>query len=333
MAEDLGEILIKFGSSSGGGGTGIPEDRSQQAARRMLERQRDAVDDITASLKDLVSGAYGAAMSGIRGGGLGGVLGTARSAASGIGAAGMIGGTIGASVLAIGAGVGVIAVAALAVRSMVNSILDRVSKLAQVSPAMAMTDAMNQLAQMRRDMREAKVLGPMYSRISQLWQTILDLFQPWTLAIKSALMAIIIPILEEVADLLRQAMSIIPAVGGVLTAIGQYLVATGGVNYTAMANAATYSPSSGVLRLLGYLFPPSASGGSSVGNVLVSIGNTLTNFYTAFKNTQQGTGGQWALDTLGALATGGMVQVPGVPGALPIRTSPARRGRTQGPTP
>jgi hypothetical protein len=278
------------------------------------------------------------AQTGLQGGTLGGVASATQMAASGIAGAGMAAGAVLAPLLAIGATVGVVAVAAVAIRSYVNSIMDRVSQLAAISGPMAMQDALNRISEMRRDMREARVLGPMYTQVSQLVNKIKDLLQPFLMAFRAALLSIIIPLLEKIVEYLQQLFNLIPVIANFINQIAQGLAQIGGMGGLMSALSQVSIPGfpqfSGLFSILSWLFPPSQTSGAA--NVLTTIANVLMQFYQAFQNqTQQGTNG-WALNTLNALASGTVpMQIPGVPGYVqaPVRTGSSRTGRPGGPTP
>lgn len=193
MAEDLGNITIRFGDGPGGGGGGGGGDAGRQIAMAR-EAAKSALSGIMSNLP-----AFGRIVqAGTQGGGVAGVMGAARGAVSAAG-----GSMAAAGIVAILAPIGITAVAAVALKSMVGRVLDRVSELAAVSGPMAMQDAMNKLAEMRRDMREAQILGPMYQKVSELWRNIQDLFQPFILVIKQVFLGLLVPLLNGIASVLR----------------------------------------------------------------------------------------------------------------------------------
>lgn len=332
MAEDLGEITIKFGEGgaapSGGAGAGA----AASQARTVADAAKAAMSGILQNLPAIAR----VAQSGMRGGTIGTVASATQVAAAGIAGAGVSVAAVLAPVLAIAAGLAVVAVAVVAIRSFVSSIMDRVSQLASISGPMAMQDALNRISEMRRDMREAQILGPMYAQVSQLVNKIKDLLQPFLMAFKAAILSVIIPLLETVVDYLKRLFNLIPVIATYLANLGGGLQSIGGMGgyYNIMSGALAGTQAGGLFMILSWLFPPSKTSGAA--NTLNTIAAVLMQFYNAFQNqTQQGSNG-WALNTLNALASGtAPMIVPGVPGAIPVpvRTSPARTGRSRGPTP
>jgi hypothetical protein len=290
MAEDLGNITIRFGDGPGGGGGGGGDAGRQIAMAR--EAAKSALSGIMSNLP-----AFGRIVqAGTQGSGVAGVLGAARGAVATSG-----GGIAATGIAAILAPIGVTAAAALALKSTTNRILDRMSDLAQVSAPMAAQQALNHLAEIQRNIREAQILGPMYEQVSALVREIQDLLQPLFLLIKQALMAIIIPILERVASFLRFLVSQIPAVVAALQLYAQQITSVGGAGgaLRSMAAGAAASPTAaGLFTALSWIFPPSTSP-SSVSNVLNGIAATLNMFYQSYSQQQSGNmPNQWAIDTL-----------------------------------
>jgi hypothetical protein len=334
MAEDLGEITIKFGE----GGAMARGPSAGQAARDSMGQAREAARSALAGIMSNLPAFGRIVQAGAQGAGVSGVVGAAR------GAAAMAGGGITAgAVAAMLVPLGLTAGAAIAIRSLVGRVLDRVGELSAVSAPMALQDAANRLSEMRRDMREARVLGPMYTQISQLWNKIKDLFQPFILVVKALIMSAIIPILEWIANMLQAAFNLIPVIVSYLNAVVRGINAanTANVNtYNIMAGALGAVPAAGgVMRLLGWLFPPGKGQMSTIGGFLGTIASTLQNFYNSWNQTQ-GAGGMnaWALDTLTLLGAGGFPGVPAVPGVrgpvtVPIRTKPTRTSRPGRATP
>lgn len=331
MAEDLGEITIKFGDDEG---SKRPTQPTRTDSRAVSDSTKAAMSGILANLPAITR----VAQAGVQGYGLGGVVSATRMAASGLAGAGAGAASILAPVLAIAAGVGGIAVAAYAIKSFVGKITDRISELAAVSGPMAMQEAMTKLSEMRRDMREAQVLGPMYIQVSQLVNKIKDLLQPFLMAVRAALLSIIIPILEKIAELLTDLFNMIPQIVQFLNNLAAAIQVSGGVGQAAgIAGAAlpgSMAGLKGIFGIMSWLFPASQT--SHTANTLSAIASTLAQFYQAFQSQQpQGANG-WALNTLNALATGGvMVQQPNLPAPIfvPVRKTPSRLRRTSSPTP
>ena len=68
---------------------------------------------------------------------------------------------------------------------------------------MAMEQALNKLQQMQMDMKEAKILGPLYQQVSQLYRTIMTQLQPIMLVIKTIATTFLVWALETIINLLK----------------------------------------------------------------------------------------------------------------------------------
>ena len=192
---------------------------------------------------------------------------------------------------------------------------------------------------MRRDMREARVLGPMYTQVSQLVNKIKDLLQPFLMAFRAALLSVIIPMLEKIVKVLEDVFAMIPEIAAFLDGLAQGFNAIGGAAGMAQTMGQISIPGSpaatGVFQILSWLFPASGTGSTStIGNTLSSVASTLMQFYNSYQKQQtEGTNG-WALGTLNALASGQTQGFVGTqPVVLPLRTNPTRRNRPQSRTP
>lgn len=188
MAEDLGNITIRFGDGPGGGGAGGTQD---------LAMAREAAKSAMAGIMSNIPAFARVVQAGMRGEGFGGV---ARATSTAVTASGS-----GIGAMALGAaafGAGALLASVVSVRAIVSRILDRVSDLASVNAVMAREEAMNRMAQMRRDMREAEILAPLYQRVSEIWRSLQDQFQPFLLAIKAAVLGVLVPILRVFGSLL-----------------------------------------------------------------------------------------------------------------------------------
>lgn len=313
MAEDLGNITIRFGDGPGGGGGGGGDAGRQIAMAR--EAAKSALSGIMSNLP-----AFGRIVqAGTQGGGVAGVMGAARGAVSAAG-----GSMAAAGIAAILAPIGITAVAAVALKSMVGRVLDRVSELAAVSGPMAMQDAMNKLAEMRRDMREAQILGPMYQKVSELWRNIQDLFQPFILVIKQAFLSILVPILNGIAGLLKWLLEfvaeILKAIQVILVAIAD-LSATASAYFTEMARTAWVGGS--VFEVLSGIYSGLEKFTRGAANGLNTVIGLLQ------QQTQSTNPNALMADTLTALSAPSLSTY-----RQRVRRAPVRSpGRPQGPTP
>jgi len=302
MAEDLGNITIRFGDGPGGGGGGGMGGGTQQIAMA-----REAAKSALSGIMSNIPAFARVVQAGAQGGGLGGVF---RAAT---GATAMAGGGIAAAGLAaIAASIGTAVVGVLALKTITGRILDRMGDLAQVSAPLAAQAALNHLAEIQRNMREAQILGPMYEQVSALVREIQDLLQPIFLLLKQVAMAIIIPILERIAATLRFLVGLIPAIVAALNLYAAQIQGIGGVGgaATVLAAGTAHTPvTSGLFSALSWIFPPSTSP-SSVSSTLTAIASTLNMFYQAYTQTTGATSNQWAIDTLNALSN---VTQPGAP--------------------
>ena len=313
MAEDLGNITIRFGDGPGGGGGGGGDAGRQIAMAR--EAAKSALSGIMSNLP-----AFGRIVqAGTQGGGVAGVMGAARGAVSAAG-----GSMAAAGIAAILAPIGITAVAAVALKSMVGRVLDRVSELAAVSGPMAMQDAMNKLAEMRRDMREAQILGPMYQKVSELWRNIQDLFQPFILVIKQVFLGLLVPLLNGIAGLLKWLLEfvaeILKAIQVILVAIAD-LSATASAYFSEMARTAWVGGS--VFEVLSGIY-------SGLDKFTRGAANGLNTIIGLLQQQTQSTNPNALLaDTLTALSAPSLSTY-----RQRVRRAPVRSpGRPQGPTP
>lgn len=340
MAEDLGEIVIRFGDDGGGrrGPTSSTGSASQQNTRSAAEASKAALQGIMQNLPVITR----VAQTGMQGGTIGGVLSASRVAAGGLAAAGPIVAAVLAPVLAIAAGIAIVAVTARAIHSVVTSVMDRISDLAKVSGPMAMQQAMNQIAEMRRDMREARVLGPMYSQVAQLVNKIKDLLQPFLLAFRAAILSVIIPLLQAIATYLQRFNDMIPAIAAALSdmanLVNEYMPLI-----DKLLGKSGAIPSGGLWGLLNFVAPiwmfnaitglagfgTTPTGPSTIAGILITMAQTLTSFYSAFQQQTPTGSNAWAINQLDALATGSYAGA-----SVPIqRRNAPRIARPSGATP
>jgi len=192
MAEDLGNITIRFGDGPGGGGGGGMGGGTQQIAMA-----REAAKSALSGIMSNIPAFARVVQAGAQGSSLGSLVGATRTAVSGAG------GGVGAMALGgVALGAGALLAAVVGIRTIVGRVMDRVSELASVNAVMAREEAQNRLAQMQRDMKEASVLGPLYQRVSEIWRSLQDQFQPIGLAIKAAIMGGIVPVLKLMSPIL-----------------------------------------------------------------------------------------------------------------------------------
>lgn len=198
MAEDLGNITIRFGDGPGGGGAGGTQD---------LAMAREAAKSAMAGIMSNLPAFARVVQAGAQGASFGSLVGATRTAVSGAG------GGVGAMALGGAAlGAGALLAAVVSIRSIVGRVMDRVSELAAVNAVMAREEAQNRLAQLQRDMKEASVLGPLYSQVSGIWRSLQDQFQPIGLAIKALIVGGIIPVLKLMSPILKFIGDLIKAV-------------------------------------------------------------------------------------------------------------------------
>jgi len=192
MAEDLGNITIRFGDGPGGGGGGGMGGGTQQIAMA-----REAAKSALSGIMSNIPAFARVVQAGAQGSSLGSLVGATRTAVSGAG------GGVGAMALGgVALGAGALLAAVVGIRTIVGRVMDRVSELASVNAVMAREEAQNRLAQMQRDMKEASVLGPLYQQVSEIWGSLQNQFQPIGLAIKALIMGGIVPVLKLLSPIL-----------------------------------------------------------------------------------------------------------------------------------
>jgi phage-related protein len=305
--ESLGHIDLRVistaitGGAGGGAGGESPIKKAEKFALEPLKGVEEAFKKF-GTLKDVFS-------SITQGGGIRGTLRAASGAAEAIGAAGA--GGVGTAALvggvaAIGVAVAGVTAIVAGISSLVSNVLSRISELARVNAAMAKENALNKLGELQRDMKEAKVLGPMYTTISTIWRSIMNGVQPIMLFIKTALMAIVIPILK----LVELGVSIIATViqwiagilGSILSVIGQGLQTLGSMLSALSTSIPSWMDPGGILAGMANAI---GTGFSTVGAGVSQVGGTLLNISQMVKQaTQKQNVNAWATDTLDALAAG-----------------------------
>jgi phage-related protein len=304
--ESLGHIDLRVISSAitGGAGGGGGESPIKKAEKFVLEPLKGVEESFKkfGTLKDVFT-------SITQGGGIRGTLRAASGAAKAIGAAGAGGvgaGALVGGVAAIGIAVAGVTAIVAGISSLVSNVLSRVSELARVNAAMANENALNKLGELQRDMKEAKVLGPLYTTVSTIWRGIMNGMQPIMLFIKTALMAIVIPILK----LVELGVSIIATViqwiagilGSILSVIGQGLQTLGSMLSALSTSIPSWMDPGGILAGMANAI---GTGFSTVGAGVSQVGGTLLNISQMVKQaTQKQNVNAWATDTLDALAAG-----------------------------
>jgi len=207
--ESLGHIDIRFPTAGGGGGGTGGGGGGTAAAGNAFGTALTNILKNTGSFKNVISTGVGGGSVGEI---VGGAAGAARSAGGSMGAVG-----VGAAV----GGIAIIASAMVGVKMAVGSILNRVSELARVNPAMAMQVALASIADMKRDMQEAKVLGPLYKNVMQIVSIIKDLLAPVFLIIKAIFTGTMLIILNVIKDAIT---AMLPTLALIANAVGAILL-------------------------------------------------------------------------------------------------------------
>jgi len=305
--ESLGHIDLRVissaitGGAGGGAGGESPIKKAEKFALEPLKGVEEAFKKF-GTLKDVFS-------SITQGGGIRGTLSAASGAAEAIGAAGA--GGVGTAALvggvaAIGVAVAGVTAIVAGISSLVSNVLSRISELARVNASMAKENALNKLGELQRDMKEAKILGPMYTTISTIWRSIMNGMQPIMLFIKTALMAIVIPILKTldiaVAIISTVIQWIAGILGSILSVIGQGLQTVGAMLSSLSTSIPSWMDPGGILAGLASAI---GTGFSTIGAGVSQVGGTLLNISQMVnKATQKQNVNAWATDTLDALASG-----------------------------
>lgn len=202
------------------------------------------------------------------------LLGVASSAAKGVsssvGGAGAMGAAVMLPLAAVTIGIaGTVAVVGITLKTIMSqtaSVLERINHLAQVDGKMAMEQALNKLQQMQMDMKEAKILGPLYQQVSQLYRTIMTQLQPIMLVIKTIATVFLVWALETIISLLKLIREFtIYVVRGLATFFGGLakggMVATVGAALTANGKTTMATSPTGALisQFIGWTLTQSAS--------------------------------------------------------------------------
>ena len=290
--ESLGHIDLRMvtsgltGGAVGGGAAGGGGQNTVSAITQAMSKMSSALDVVR-------MGARGAGVGEIASSGIG------MAAGAGVG---------GAALAGVAIGLGVVAAAALAIKSGVSAIQGRISELARVNAGMAQQEALNQIADIRRDMAEARVLGPLYAKVSEIMRSLKDAIQPFLILIKGLFTAIVIPILNGLVTLLNNLAKYIPTILQFIIAGFQQLSLMANIISQFLADLAQhFTDIATPLNGLSYGF---SLMGFGITTIIGQLGQVLNNL-----NQQQGSQNpnQWAINTLNALSSGGAVTPALVP--------------------
>jgi hypothetical protein len=261
---------------------------------------QNTVSSITQAMSKM-SSALDVIRMGTRGAGVGEIASSGLGMASGAG-------TGGAAMAGLAIGLGVVAAAALAIKTGVSAIQNRISQLARVDAGMAQQEALNQIADIRRDMAEARVLGPLYAKVSEIMRSLKDAIQPFLVLFKGLFTAIVIPILNGLVVRLNELAKYIPQVLKFIITIFQTLAFTANLFSVFVAGLAqAYTNLSGPLT--GF-----SQGLSNIGFNMLTIVGALGQILNSLNNQQQAQNpNQWAINTLNALSSGGALTPALVP--------------------
>lgn len=250
------------------------------------------------------------AQSATKGGGVSGAVSAGSEAASAASAGSMAG--IGAIAIGVGVVVGSVAVIATTlygIHKATEAVITRVGELARVDPKMAMVNALNKIAEMRRDMQEAKILGPLYAEVMGIANEIKDLLMPIFLSIKAVLTGVLSVALQAIKAILE---FVVPIIQKIANAIGQQMLAF--VNSAAQLSAIgtimatqSYNP----LSVLFGTILQGLSGSSAFMKTLQSMGNALVNISGMIQKATSGPAASNAFfkDMLDALANSTVVPI------------------------
>jgi hypothetical protein len=290
--ESLGHIDLRMvtsgltGGAVGGGAAGGGGQNTVSSITQAMSKMSSALDVIR-------MGTRGAGVGEIASSGLG------MAAGAGVGGAAMAG---------VAIGLGVVAAAAVAIKAGVSAIQNRISQLARVDAGMAQQEALNQIADIRRDMAEARILGPLYARVSEIMRSLKDAIQPFLVLFKGLFTAIIIPILNGLVVRLNELAKYIPQVLKFIITIFQTLAFTANLFSVFVAGLAqSFTNLSGPLT--GF-----SQGLSNIGFNMLTIVGALGQILNSLNNQQQAQNpNQWAINTLNALSSGGALTPALVP--------------------
>ena len=202
------------------------------------------------------------------------LAGVASSATKGVSSSISGAGAMGAGIMlpvatvaiGIASTVAVVAITLKTIMSQTASVLERVNHLAQFDGKLAMEQALNRLQQMQMDIKEAKILGPLYQQVSQLYRTIMTQLQPIMLVIKTIATTFLVWALETIINLLKLIREFtIYVVRGLATFFGGMakggMVSTVGAALTASGKASMGTSPTGALlaQFLGWTLSTGAS--------------------------------------------------------------------------
>lgn len=147
----------------------------------------------------------------------------------------------------------------------IKEVLNSIDRLSNVSGAMAMEKSLNTLQQMQLDIKEAQVLGPIYSEISGLYRRLQSILFPFIMVLKTFIFAILKYALEKIISLLEFLREVILSMLRMAIAVTAAL-ASGGAMSSAMGNTIQTMggiTGSGITTVLGWLLSSYGSGATA----------------------------------------------------------------------
>lgn len=208
--ESLGHIDIRFpsgggggGAAGGGGGAASPKREKEKFDVNIFKEAHDLFRRAASG------GSIGEGRSAI------GKLAEGASGGLSAGATGLLGTAVG-----IGVTVAAVSVAIKSIVSAVQGIMERITQLARYSPTMAQEAMLTKLQELRQDISEAKVLGPLYQVVSQMYRQFMSVFQPIFMAIKVVVTTLIASLLGKIFDITK---SLLPAIMGIIETIRDFM--------------------------------------------------------------------------------------------------------------
>lgn len=302
MAEDLGFIEVRIPDADKKSVVAKAAPVEQQVTESLKEAAKEIQNNFKkfettaekfGTLKDVVT-------SVTQGGGIRATASAAAGASAALGAAA-------SPMIAVAIGIGAVAVAAKSMLSFVSNINSRVADLARVSATMARESAINRLDEIKRDIKEARVMGPMYSTISSLTRGFLNAVQPAIMLIKLGLINIVVPIMRIIIGII-QAVNyvlsyIVQFVGSLLEGIGE------GIANMGQLILALASQMPGWLDAGGLLSTGMNTIGKAIeetGKHVAQVGVTAKDIAEQMRKTEEkkNDANQWAKDTLRSLSSG-----------------------------
>jgi len=208
--ESLGHIDIRFpsggggGGAAGGGGGAAPQKREKEKFDVNIFKEANDLFRKAASGGSISEGR--AAIGRLSEGSAGGLS---------AGATGLLGAAVG-----IGVTVAAVSVAIRSIASAVQGIMERITQLARYSPTLALEAMLTKLQEMRQDISEAKILGPLYQVVAQMYRQFMSVFQPIFLAIKVVVTTILASFLGKIYDITK---SLLPAIMQIVESLRDFM--------------------------------------------------------------------------------------------------------------